>query len=180
MTEYFDDFDYDYGAFEDDGFMEDDFEDNYGEHLDEFESDDSMDDMATVCMLNPWDLPGEMNCDLDGDGINDLLSSGTRSWLSFSGVESAADVKSWIQDGYDEGLKTHSWLPAISGDPAVAYAYIQARVGEIVLLPVYNQYCDYFPDPINGPGAPPPPARHRRSRLYSPVESAGVLTYRRI
>jgi len=123
------------------------------------DSDDSMDDMSTVCIINPWPgVEGEMDCDLDGDGFNDLLSSGTRSWLSFSGTESAADLKDWIENGYEEGLNSHSWLPAISGDPAIAYAYIQDRVGEIVLLPVYNQYCDYNPDPIHGPGPPPLPA----------------------
>jgi len=112
------------------------------------DSENSMTDMATICIDNIWGLPGELQCDIDGDGINDFLSSGTRSWLSlFEGSQSTADLLDWIENGPPETIKTHRWYPAFQGDPAVIYATLRELEGQTFVIPVYNGFCEG--DPID-------------------------------
>ncbi len=91
MTEYFDDFDDDYGEFEDDGFMEDDFEDTYGEHLDDCEPDESMDDelgpeIDREPLLENEPIPDEFECD-KFTGRDAFILGGAMGWAYEEGLE---------------------------------------------------------------------------------------------
>lgn len=93
-------------------------------------------DLTNVCKPT-----GYMNCDINGDGSPDILSAGDRGWLSFDGTNDANSLKNWIENGYDQPLKIHTWLPADNAERGSVFASIKTKVGKLVLLPVYNAIC---------------------------------------
>jgi len=102
--------------------------------------------------LDPAD-PGydvALTCDIDGDGKNDIEGGGNRGWLDLNnGGGGASDMTDWIQNGLDFPISPHTWL---SGQPGVITSVFETikdyRVGDVVLIPVFNAYCDDS-DPIN-------------------------------
>ena len=72
------DFDDDYGEFEDDGFMGDDFEDTYGEHLDEFEPEEAL--------IEDNPVRDEPDCD-KFTGRDAFILGGAMGWAYEEGLE---------------------------------------------------------------------------------------------
>jgi hypothetical protein len=83
------DFDDDYGEFEDDGFMDDEMEDTYGEHRDEFEPEDAFDEEPPVIEDEP--VRDESECDRF-TGRDAFILGGAMGWA------------------YEEGLEERRWI----------------------------------------------------------------------
>lgn len=88
---------------------------------------------------------GDMDCDLDDDGIDDIIDSGNRGWLDLDGGNnSVADAIDWIMNGFDGEIATHTWVP---GQPGTRGSEFQAvnDLGPpypIVIIPLYNEFCN--------------------------------------
>ncbi len=91
-----------------------------------------------------------ITCDLDGDGKNDIEAGGNRGWLDLNnGGGGAADLRDWIINGLDFPISTHTWLSGQTGTATSVYQAIEDyRLGDVVLIPVFNAFCDDN-DPIN-------------------------------
>lgn len=102
------------------------------------------DDLAEICASEG----GWLECDLDGDGDDDLVANGDRSWLDLDGGGGgASELIDWIDGGYPGELKDHTWF---GGQPGVEGSVFQAvadHVGEIKAVPVFSAFCDDYPDP---------------------------------
>ena len=107
-------------------------------------SESTPDDLDETCISQG----GFLDCDLDDDGDDDLLANGDRSWLDLDGYGGgSSELIDWIDNGFPGELREHSWR---GGQPGVANNVFQAagdHVGEIVLIPVFDQICDDYPDP---------------------------------
>ena len=96
------------------------------------------------CMDPITMLPaGALDCDYDDDGINDVYAGGDRSWLDLNGGGGgAADLINWVNGGYAGEIVAHTWFGGQTGVANSVFQAAEARVGDIVLLPVYTMYCD--------------------------------------
>lgn len=85
-----------------------------------------------------------LTCDLNGDGKIDIDGAGNRGWLDLDGGGGgAAEIKGWIQNGFDGIIYPHTWLSSQPGTENVSFAKMKdARVGDVVLIPVFNAICD--------------------------------------
>ena len=118
----------------------------------QFENDDGIIDISELYIImnsrktgdeveDPFCLPaGTVNCDLDGDGDNELLVGGNRSWLDLDGGGGGASfLIDWIENGFPTGAYIHTWY---AGQAGVANSIFKAVedfvIGEQVLLPVFN------------------------------------------
>jgi hypothetical protein len=96
---------------------------------------------------------GSVECDVDGDGYDELLAGGNRSWLDLSGSGSdngngSAELVYWIKSGFPGTVYIHTWFAGQPGVSNNVFMSVNAIVGAEVLLPVYNAV-------VNGP--PPLP-----------------------
>ncbi len=126
------------------------------------------DDLSTVCQSQGGYLP----CDLDGDGDDDLVANGDRSWLDLDGGGGgSSELIDWINGGFGGTIVENTWLGGQSGAAVDVFHEAGRHVGEIVAIPVFNVFCDDYPDP-------------RCSSLIQPgdtiVTSAGGNYYYRI
>jgi len=85
-----------------------------------------------------------ITCDLDGDGKNDIEAGGNRGWLDLNnGGGGASDMRDWIINGLDFSISPHTWLSGQTGTVTNVFEAIKDyRLGEVVLIPVFNAYCD--------------------------------------
>ncbi len=101
----------------------------------------------------PKPLPaGQMDCDLDDDGVNDLLAGGDKAWLNLDGLGgSGNELKTWVAGGgYPGEIFIHTWVPGEPGTVTATYiAFIDYQVGNIVLIPIIDQVCPYEPDIVS-------------------------------
>ena len=90
-----------------------------------------------------------ITCDLDGDGKNDIEAGGNRGWLDLNnGGGGASDMRDWGINGLDFPISPHTWLSGQAGVVTNVFEAIKDyRQGEVVLIPVFNAYCDDS-DPI--------------------------------
>lgn len=106
-------------------------------------SDAQPDDLAAICES----AGGWLDCDLDDDGEDDLVANGDRSWLDLDGGGGgSSELIYWINNGFPTTIPRHTWL---GGQAGVANNVFQAagdHVGEIVLVPVFDQFCDNDPE----------------------------------
>ena len=72
------DFNDDYGEFEDDGFMDDEMEDSYGEHLDDYEPEEAL--------IEDNPVRDEPDCDRF-TGRDAFILGGTMGWAYEEGLE---------------------------------------------------------------------------------------------
>lgn len=93
--------------------------------------------------------PGLLDCDIDNDGINDIMSGGERSWLDLDGGSSnATELSKWINKSEIPPIQIHLWLVGSDGNKVTAYQEAYAElVGKDAILPVFNQHCDMKTDP---------------------------------
>jgi hypothetical protein len=95
---------------------------------------------------------GTLECDLNGDGTNELMTGGNTSWLDLTGGGGGAnELKQWLAGQNVPSVKIHTWF---TGQPGVSNAVYQeaARdlINKVVFLPVFDEYCLGKPD-INCP-----------------------------
>jgi|WetSurSiteA1Bulk_404760.scaffolds.fasta_scaffold05596_4 hypothetical protein len=91
---------------------------------------------------------GKTDCDLNNDCIDELMTGGARSWLDLDGGGGGAnELTDWIKNGFPDPIPPHKWIPEESGVATsifhTAAAYV---VGEDVILPVFNNICNGYPD----------------------------------
>lgn len=81
---------------------------------------------------------GSIDCDTDGDGINEVVVGGGRSWLDLSGGGGgASELCDWIEDGYPGTIQPHTWYPGQNG--TIANLFINCmEVGDPVLVPIFD------------------------------------------
>jgi hypothetical protein len=86
-----------------------------------------------------------IDCDTDNDGINDLamISGGNRAWLNLDGGSpSASDLKDWIENGYDDVIYPHTWIPGSTGNMTSVYKAVNDNlIDQDVIIPVFNDIC---------------------------------------
>lgn len=83
-----------------------------------------------------------MDCDLDGDGVIDVLGQGSRSWLDLDGGGGGSDeLRDWILNGFSPELTIHTWVPDQSGTANNVFQAAHQRVGVPVVLPVFDMFC---------------------------------------
>ena len=91
---------------------------------------------------------GYFDCDLyplpDGDGVIDLLhGTPERSWIDLDGgTDMGTNDLFYFIEGVDEYTITFpTWFAAIVANRAAAYNALEDMVGQIVLVPVFDNYC---------------------------------------
>jgi hypothetical protein len=109
-------------------------------------------DPANPTATDPPYSEGAWDCDFDNDGIDDIIDSANKGWISLeTGTNPGASVLiDWILNGFEGEIVTHVWA---GGSPGVANSVFQA-VGDledpdfpIVFIPVFNAVCNDNGDP---------------------------------
>ena len=86
---------------------------------------------------------GTLDCDYDDDGLDDLVAGGDRSWLDLDGGGGgSSELVDWINGGFDGTTKIHTWYGGQSGVANDVFQAAAGRVGDYVLFPVFDAYCD--------------------------------------
>jgi hypothetical protein len=89
---------------------------------------------------------GTLDCDLDNDGIDDVLAGGNRSWLDLSGGGGgASELRDWIWNGFQGDIQTHTWFGGQTGVENSVFQAVGDIIGSIVWLPVFDSYCEGDP-----------------------------------
>jgi hypothetical protein len=89
-----------------------------------------------------------IDCDLNNDCIDELMTGGARSWLDLDGGGGGAnELSDWIINGFPDPIPPHKWIPEESGvATSIFHTAAAAVVGEDVILPVFNKTCGHYPD----------------------------------
>jgi len=92
--------------------------------------------------------PNTTDCDLNNDCIDELMTGGARSWLDLDGGGGGAnELTSWIKFGFPDPIPPHKWIPEESGvATSIFHTAASYVVGEDVILPVFNNICDGYPN----------------------------------
>lgn len=92
--------------------------------------------------------PNTTDCDLNNDCIDELMTGGARSWLDLNGGGGGAnELTNWIINGFPDPIPPHKWLPEEAGvATSIFHTAASAVVGEDVILPVFNNICDGYPN----------------------------------
>jgi hypothetical protein len=101
-----------------------------------------------VCTTS--DPPGNLNCDIDGDGEDDIIGAGGRAWLDLDGGGGGAnEIMDWVELGFPDILNIHTWVPGETGGMGSAFSTVENyRVGNIALVPIGDFVCEN--DPSDG------------------------------
>ena len=88
------------------------------------------------------------DCDLNNDCIDELMTGGARSWLDLNGGGGgASELTNWINYGFPDPLPPHKWIPEeINVTTSIFYTAAASVVGEDVILPVFNNACNGYPN----------------------------------
>jgi hypothetical protein len=97
--------------------------------------------------------PNTIDCDLDNNGIDELMAGGARSWLDLDGGGGgASELSNWLQYGFPDPIPPHTWLPEQSGVATSIFKDAADYVlGEDVILPVFNKVCPNYPNSFSDP-----------------------------
>ncbi|MCK4727043.1 MAG: hypothetical protein KAT29_14625, partial [Anaerolineales bacterium] len=94
------------------------------------------DDPPDPCFPRDPDL---LDCDIDNDGINDVLAGGERSWLDLDEDSSSAiELKEWVLGVEDPQIFVNVWLRGAEGGKTVVYQAAEMLEDSNVIIPVYN------------------------------------------
>lgn len=113
-------------------------------------------DHATNLALQPT----KIDCDLNWDGINDVLGQGDRSWLDLDGglpcvtddcltknSNGANALKDWIKGINIPTLAIHTWLGGQTGVATTIFKTVDTEAkGKIAYIPVFDGWCAVNPD----------------------------------
>ena len=94
--------------------------------------------------------PEFLDCDIDDDGVDDILRGGQRSWLDLDLDSSNADeITNWISGDEEAFIRTHVWLRASNGGTGTAFLEAKKKEDTDVVIPVFNAYCDLQAEGLN-------------------------------
>lgn len=104
--------------------------------------------------INPCRSPdnpsGSINCDINGDGVNEIITGGNKSWLDLNGGGGgASQLKDWVNGINVPEIFIHSWLGGQQGNDTTVYKAVQGLIDKgnpLVFIPVFNGYCTQNPD----------------------------------
>jgi hypothetical protein len=96
--------------------------------------------------------PSTIDCDVDDDCIDELMTGGARSWLDLNGADNGAcggacELRRWL-DGSDipDPINVHTWLPEEGAvDTSIFHTAAAHVVGTDVVLPVFDKICRGYP-----------------------------------
>ena len=100
---------------------------------------------------------GTIDCDLDGDGYDELLAGGNRSWLDLTGSgadagNGSSELVYWIENGFPRKIYMHTWFAGQPGVSNNVFMSADSLLYQEVLLPVYNAVVDGLPpEPYDNP-----------------------------
>lgn len=113
--------------------------------LDENGDGDITDPVDIETITSPF-----IDCDLNNDGIDELMAGGARSWLDLNGGGGgASELSNWIKTGFPDPIPPHKWLPEEEGVATSIFKDASFMVGKDVILPVFNKVCDTVKDSWN-------------------------------
>jgi len=134
------------------------------------------DSSSDMCLENG----GSINCDVDGDGIEDIYDGDNRGWLNLNGGDiNSEELIDWIQNGYDDvPIPPYTW---VGGRPGVNYDIFDAvrvQEGKDILVPVFDYFCENGLPDLDCPalynlGNPHPP-----DKIIETEGTPGHLYYR--
>ena len=112
---------------------------------------------------------GTVDCDPDGDGYDELLAGGNRSWLDLTGSgadagNGSSELVFWIENGFPGTVTMHTWFAGQPGVSNNVFMAVDSLLNTPVLLPVYDAIID----------GPPPLPNH--SGVDTVVWSNGAAT----
>jgi hypothetical protein len=82
-------------------------------------------------------LEGPVDCDIDGDGDEELLVGGNRSWLDLSGGGGgSSELVDWIENGFPDEINMHTWFAGQSG--VANNIFFAIETGSEYILPVFD------------------------------------------
>jgi hypothetical protein len=102
----------------------------------------------------------DVNCDWNGDGIDEVFSGGQRAWLDLDGThsdygdacsgEGASELSCWVEKGYGGFLRIHTWLAGNTGVATSLFKdVITYQLGHNVMLPVFDAISGNYPTTIH-------------------------------
>jgi hypothetical protein len=100
------------------------------------------DPVPPACDATPAE--GKIDCDLNNDCIDELMTGGARAWLDLDGSGGGAnDLKGWIANPETvPDIDCHDWLPSAQGtDTSIFQVASNNLPGTNVILPVFNNLC---------------------------------------
>jgi hypothetical protein len=102
----------------------------------------------------------KVDCDLNNDCIDELMTGGARSWLDLNGndhdgCDGACELRRWLSGAeFPDPIAVHTWVPEESGvATSIFHAAAAHVVGDVVILPVFDKLCPGLPtvtSPENG------------------------------
>lgn len=107
------------------------------------------DSVATTDSCQP---NGPMDCDLNDDGIRDVLNEeSNRGWLNLDGGNSNTDeLTSWILNGYNgPEIFAGLWLGGGGGVTSAVFDAAKQQEGKTVLVPIFDGSCNGIPTTTN-------------------------------
>jgi len=102
------------------------------------------DSASNMCYDEEENPDGELDCDIDGDGISDIYDVDNRAWLNLNGgtIETDELIK-WITEDYsDVDINPYTWVGGRPGVNADIYAAVMTREGDNVLIPIIDSFCE--------------------------------------
>jgi hypothetical protein len=101
-----------------------------------------------------------LNCDIDGDGMIDILDGDRRGWVSLDGTQTGGAVNNWIINGFNGAIGIKYWLPAFPGVVASDFQAVREYIEKdpernIITVPIFHRMCPkgkpniWCPDPPN-------------------------------
>lgn len=127
------------------------------------------DDAKINVDVDPCYPVGNIQCDINGDGINDVFAGGKRSWLNLDGGSgSASELKNWVTgDVKPPSIAIHWWLAGSTATDASVYHAVDGLDFPLMMIPVFDGICNHYPDLMN---PAEPCLNYPRSHPPTPVD----------
>ena len=86
---------------------------------------------------------GYIDCDLDDDCYDDVMSGGSRGWLDLTGGGGGAnELIDFIDGSKPVTLRVHSWLGSKDGNTTSVYSAVKEYAeNRDVIIPVFDYFC---------------------------------------
>lgn len=103
-------------------------------------------DIIDACQDPVTGLPTTLlDCDVNPeDDVIDVFLGGERSWMDLDGG-GGGGLAGWVSDGFPYPIYVPTWFAAEEGDKVNVFQAAEDRLGEIVLLPVFDAFCPVDP-----------------------------------
>jgi len=90
---------------------------------------------------------GALDCDLDNNGLDELLAEGMRSWLDLNGGGGgSSELVDWVNDGFGSEIYIHNWYGGQAGVANDVFQAAHDRINDIVVIPVFDMFCEGVPE----------------------------------